>query len=54
VWYAAVAFSLVSFLFVFVERSIKLREDLETEFGLEEENKAVNVADSVWEIKREG
>jgi EmrB/QacA subfamily drug resistance transporter len=36
VWYAAIGFSLLGFLFVFVEKSIKLREELQTEFGLEE------------------
>lgn len=38
-WYAAVALSLVGFLAVVVEKSIELRDDLETEFGLEEEKK---------------
>ncbi|KAH6657440.1 major facilitator superfamily domain-containing protein [Truncatella angustata] len=39
VWYAALAFSLLGFLLVFVEKQLKLRESLQTEFGLEEEQK---------------
>ncbi|KAF2265222.1 MFS general substrate transporter [Lojkania enalia] len=35
VWYGALAFSLLGFFLVFVEEEIKLREHLETEFGLE-------------------
>ncbi|KAF2265002.1 MFS general substrate transporter [Lojkania enalia] len=35
-WYTAIAFSLLGFLLVFVEKRIKLRTQLETEFGLEE------------------
>jgi hypothetical protein len=37
IWYAAVGFSLVGFLFVFVEKSLKLREELQTEYGLEDD-----------------
>jgi EmrB/QacA subfamily drug resistance transporter len=36
VWYTALAFSLLGFLLVFVERNIKLRDELHTEFGLED------------------
>ncbi|KAI4858858.1 major facilitator superfamily domain-containing protein [Hypoxylon rubiginosum] len=37
VWYTALGFSLLGFLLVFLEKRIKLRENLETEYGLEEE-----------------
>lgn len=37
-WYTAIAFSLFGFLIVFLEKRIKLRENLETQFGLEEKN----------------
>ncbi|KAI0517000.1 major facilitator superfamily-domain-containing protein [Xylaria bambusicola] len=35
IWYTALAFSLFGFLLVFLEKHIKLREHLDTEFGLE-------------------
>lgn len=48
VWYAAVELSLVGFLAVFFEKGLKLREELQTEFGLEEkmpsESKASRLA----------
>ncbi|KAF2014410.1 MFS general substrate transporter [Aaosphaeria arxii CBS 175.79] len=37
-WYTAIAFSLLGFFIVFVEKRVKLRENLETDFGLEERN----------------
>ena len=39
VWQVALAFSLLGFLVVFVEKHIKLRTDLETEFGLDDGRK---------------
>lgn len=39
VWFAGLAFALVGFLLVFVERHVELRVTLETEFGLEEVEK---------------
>ena len=36
IWYCALAFSLLGFLLVFVEKRIELRESLQTAFGLEE------------------
>jgi len=42
-WYAALAFSLLGFLSVFVEKHIELRKDLVTEFGLEDEKKKKRV-----------
>ena len=38
-WYTALAFSLLGFLLVFVEKRIKLRKELETEFGLDDGEK---------------
>ena len=38
-WYTAMAFSPLCFLLVFVEKRIKLRKELQTEFGLEDEYK---------------
>ncbi|OCL14897.1 MFS general substrate transporter [Glonium stellatum] len=35
-WYAALAFSLLGFILVFLEKRIKLRESLQTQFGLDE------------------
>jgi len=37
VWYTALAFSLFGFLLVFVEKGLKLRETVQTEYGLQEE-----------------
>jgi EmrB/QacA subfamily drug resistance transporter len=37
-WYTAFAFSLLGFLLVFFEKKIKLREELKTEFGLEDKS----------------
>lgn len=42
VWYTAMALSIVGFLFVFLEKNLQLREDLqETQFGLEEKKQTV-------------
>ena len=38
VWYFAMAISIVSFLVVVLERGLKLRTELETEYGLQEGN----------------
>ncbi|KAK4444193.1 putative transporter [Podospora aff. communis PSN243] len=40
VWQAGVAFSGLSFLLVFLEKEVKLRKELETEYGLEPEQEA--------------
>ncbi|KAI1421993.1 major facilitator superfamily domain-containing protein [Xylaria sp. FL1777] len=46
VWYTALAFSLFGFLLVFVEKGLKLRETVETEYGLQEdENKEARAKD---------
>jgi EmrB/QacA subfamily drug resistance transporter len=37
-WYTAIAFSLFGFLVVFLEKRVKLRENLATDFGLENDN----------------
>lgn len=37
VWWVCLAISILSFFAVFLERSVKLRQDLETEYGLEAE-----------------
>jgi hypothetical protein len=37
-WYTAIAFSLLGFLFVFVEKRIKSHEELQTESGLKDED----------------
>jgi MFS family permease len=42
VWQAAIAFSLASFVVVFLTKHIELRKDLETEFGLEEEHEKIS------------
>lgn len=38
VWYLSILFSGVSFLLVFIEKEIKMRTELETEFGIEEKD----------------
>ncbi|KAK1141884.1 hypothetical protein N8T08_008397 [Aspergillus melleus] len=38
VWQVSIAFSGLSFLLCFLEKSIKLRSDLETDFGLKEKD----------------
>jgi ATP/ADP translocase len=40
VWEIAIVFSGVAFLLVFIEKEIKLRTELDTDFGLETENTA--------------
>lgn len=40
VWQVAIAFAGVSFLLVFLEKEIKLRDELETEYGIKEPEKA--------------
>jgi MFS family permease len=47
VWYTALGFSLLGFLFVFCEKSIQLRDELETEFGLEERTSKPDVSNGV-------
>lgn len=37
VWYTALAFSLLGFLLVFIEKSLELRKTVETEYGLQED-----------------
>lgn len=39
VWQAGVAFSGLSLLLVLIEKEVKLRKDLETEYGLQEKPK---------------
>ncbi|KAH8773845.1 major facilitator superfamily domain-containing protein [Diaporthe sp. PMI_573] len=38
-WLAALAFSLLGFLLVFVEKHVEMRKELDTEFGMEEKKK---------------
>ncbi|KAH8645832.1 major facilitator superfamily domain-containing protein [Xylariales sp. PMI_506] len=45
VWYVAIAFSVFAFFLVFVEKNIKLRDSLDTEFGL---------VDQTLDLKRSG
>ncbi|KAG9230927.1 major facilitator superfamily domain-containing protein [Amylocarpus encephaloides] len=45
IWYAACAFSLVGFLFVFVEKKIELRKELDTEYGLADAKEKSGKAD---------
>ena len=40
VWQVAIAFSGFSFLLVFLEKELKLRDELETEYGLKEPTKS--------------
>jgi EmrB/QacA subfamily drug resistance transporter len=50
VWLAAMAFAVFSFLLVFLEKHVELRQELNTEFGLEEK-KSENTAKSSEEGK---
>lgn len=42
-WLAALSFSLLGFLLVFVEKHIEMRKELDTEFGIEEKKKTEKV-----------
>ena len=44
VWLVGMAFSLVGFLFVFVEKHVEMRVTLDTEFGLEQQKQEKRVA----------
>ncbi|KAK2611403.1 hypothetical protein N8I77_004742 [Diaporthe amygdali] len=46
VWQISIVFSGVSFLLVFLEKQIKMRKDLETEFGIDEGKKVGRSQDS--------
>ncbi|KAF1950203.1 putative macrolide phosphotransferase k [Byssothecium circinans] len=46
VWYTALGFSVVGFFLVFAEKSLLLRVELQTEFGLEEKKKPAEHAQS--------
>ncbi|KAK4233028.1 putative MFS-type transporter YusP [Achaetomium macrosporum] len=52
VWFGGLAFALVGFLLVFVEKHVDLRVTLETEFGLEKENRPerITTADKLENI----
>lgn len=39
VWYVSLAFSALAFVLVFVEKELKMRTEVDTEFGLEDRKK---------------
>lgn len=49
VWEAAIAFSLLGFVAVFIAKDVKLQTKLETEFGLDEGKKKENVGEKMVE-----
>ena len=47
VWQISIVFSGVAFLFIFLEKQIKLRTELDTEYGLTEKQQEKNAEDGL-------